>query len=103
LIFTWICGELWLVFVFAGVRLGLLTVFLRVRALENAVFLSQKRGQNVVIRVVDVIPSLVVFRSSFWLVLQRCERWLPCFPGSVLSMTSFSVLPPQTDKSLKFV
>jgi hypothetical protein len=57
--FTRICGELWLAFVFAGVHLGLLTVFLRVRALENAVFLSQKRGQNVVIRVVAVVLSLV--------------------------------------------
>ena len=55
-------------FWFSGVRPWFAYRFLAGSSAENAVFLSQKHGQNVVISVVAVVLSLVVFGRAFWLV-----------------------------------
>jgi hypothetical protein len=56
------CGEF---FGYSGVRSGFLGGFLRGSGTGNAAFLSQKRGQNVVVAWWVVVLSMVVFSSSF--------------------------------------
>lgn len=56
-----ICGELWLIFGFSGVRFGLLADSCGCECQKTPCFLLQKRGQVVVIRVAAVVLLLVVF------------------------------------------
>ncbi len=58
---------------FQVVCIGLPAVFLGIRGPETGYFLSQKRGQNVVICVAVVVFLLVVFRPDSGLPTAYCS------------------------------